>query len=253
MSLINDALKKAQKQRTGEVPSLGSMPSIGGEAPRQIASRRKSGGGNGAMVGGGIAVAVLVLGAGGAWFALREKPAPSSQPSSSAVGPAKAEALSSQPSAPPVYAPAVAVPNSQPATGNQPTASTPASPQPASASAFTLPIAAPAKQPEPPPAKADVPKQFTINPPPTPAAEPPAPAPAAPARQLEPRAIQYIEALKVGAIMARSANDAKVLMNDRVYRVGSLVEPEMGLRLTGITPSSLTFGDASGGSYTRNF
>ena len=76
---------------------------------------------------------------------------------------------------------------------------------------------------------------------------------AAPARQLEPRAIQYIEALKVGAIMARTASDAKVLMNDRVYRVGSLVEPEMGLRLTGITPSSLTFGDASGGSYTRNF
>ena len=36
MSLINDALKKAQKQRTGDAPPLASMPSIGGEPAATI-------------------------------------------------------------------------------------------------------------------------------------------------------------------------------------------------------------------------
>jgi hypothetical protein len=44
MSLINDALKKAQKQRTGEAPSLGSLPSVGGESPQRIAKRAKPAG-----------------------------------------------------------------------------------------------------------------------------------------------------------------------------------------------------------------
>lgn len=30
MSLINDALKKAQKQRAGETPPLASLPNVGG-------------------------------------------------------------------------------------------------------------------------------------------------------------------------------------------------------------------------------
>ena len=42
-------------------------------------------------------------------------------------------------------------------------------------------------------------------------------------------------------------------MNDRVYRVGDIVEHELGLKLTGITASSLTFEDERGGRYTRNF
>lgn len=53
--------------------------------------------------------------------------------------------------------------------------------------------------------------------------------------------------------MARTSTDAKVLMNDRVYRVGSLVEAEMGLTLVGITTGSLTFEDERGGRYTRTF
>jgi hypothetical protein len=53
--------------------------------------------------------------------------------------------------------------------------------------------------------------------------------------------------------MARTTADAKVLMNDRVYRVGSLVEAEMGLTLVEITTGSLTFEDERGGRYTRTF
>jgi hypothetical protein len=84
------------------------------------------------------------------------------------------------------------------------------------------------------------------------ASEPPVSEPAKPAAKLEPRAIQFIENIKVAGIMARPT-DSKVLMNDRVYRIGSLVEAEMGLTLVGITSNSLTFEDANGGRYTRTF
>ncbi len=70
---------------------------------------------------------------------------------------------------------------------------------------------------------------------------------------LEPRAINHIESLRVAGIRASASDpkDSKVLMNDRVYRIGNIVEAEMGLRLVEITSSSLTFEDARGGRYTR--
>src|SRR3954468_10632206 len=74
MSLINDALKKAQKQRTGEAPSLGSMPAIGGESATRIAKRGKSDGFNTLMVRAGIGAAVLVVLVVGGYFAFRSSP-----------------------------------------------------------------------------------------------------------------------------------------------------------------------------------
>lgn len=221
MSLINDALKKAQKQRTGEAPSLGSMPSIGGSSPRQIASRGKSGGGNTALIGGGIAVAVLVIG-GGAWFALSGKPAANPAPQPVAATPA-----------PPAPTPAASNP--------APTFTLQTSPR-------TEPAAPVVTKSEPPPAATPaVSAPATAA---TPAPQPPAPA--APARPLDPVAIQYLDNIKVAGIRA-STTDSKVLMNDRVYRIGSVVNGEMGIRLVGITANSLTFEDAAGGRYTRTF
>lgn len=69
---------------------------------------------------------------------------------------------------------------------------------------------------------------------------------------MDPRAIQFIDGIKVAGIRA-SAADSKVLMNDRVFRVGDTVGYELGIRLVGITASSLTFEDAHGARYTRNF
>jgi hypothetical protein len=76
--------------------------------------------------------------------------------------------------------------------------------------------------------------------------------PALPLAKLEPKAITYIENLHIAGIRA-SATDSKVLMNDRVYRVGDIVEHEMNLKLIGITANSLTFEDERGGRYTRQF
>jgi hypothetical protein len=124
-------------------------------------------------------------------------------------------------------------------------------PVPVAVAETPQPTAPPVAAPQTP-ALAVVP-QFTI---PTVAAAPapaaPKPEPAAKAGKLEPRAINFIESLRVGAIRS-STNDSKVLMNDRVYRLGTIVEHEMGLKLTGITANSLTFEDERGGTYTRTF
>jgi hypothetical protein len=97
MSLINDALKKAQKQRTGEAPALGSLPSVGGESARSISRRSKSSGPNPLLLGGGLA-GVLVLGLG-AFTLLRDKPpSPGAKPQDE---PAVALAKAGQPATPP--------------------------------------------------------------------------------------------------------------------------------------------------------
>jgi hypothetical protein len=244
MSLINDALKKAQKQRTGEAPALGSLPSVGGESARSISRRSKSSGPN-LLLLGGIAAAVVVIG-GGTWFALSGKPAASPQPATppaltatapspvakprdeSAVGPAKADTFILQTAPLPEVARQTSgqTPGSQQGTTVQPPSSPVARPRDEPAIALT-PAGGPLPVSAVPPPKLD-------------------------ARPLDPVAIQYLDNIKVAGIRA-SATDAKVLMNDRVYRIGSVVSGEMGLRLVGITANTLTFEDAAGGRYTRTF
>ncbi|MCX6948812.1 MAG: hypothetical protein NTX39_03985, partial [Opitutae bacterium] len=81
-------------------------------------------------------------------------------------------------------------------------------------------------------------------------AAPPPPPPPPP--KFSPKAISFVDNLRIAGIRA-SATDSKVLMNDRVYRNGDIVEYELGLKLTEITANSLTFENESGARYTRNF
>ena len=236
MSLINDALKKAQKQRTGDTPPLASMPSIGGEPAARIAKRAKPAGFNALLIRGGlIGGAVLVLLVGG-YFVMRGS--------------------NRTPAVAPVAAPVTARSSPLPAAGAADLGSIPASPKPAPSApattpavSFTLPIATPATvAPATPPSAPE-------TKPVAPVAAAPIPVvakPAAPVGKLDGKAINYIEALRIAGIRA-SATDSKVLMNDRVYRVGDIVEHEMGLKLVGITSSSLTFENEAGARYTRNF
>ncbi len=242
MSLINDALKKAQKQRTGEAPSLGSMPSVGGQSAASISRSGKSSG-NPLLIPAGIGAGVLVLAIGG-YFAFSGKSAPSSP----LPAPSSAQ---TQPSSPNVGSPLVGGPSSAPSSPlpapspAQPSTAAPTSP------AFTL-QAAPKSEPLVP-----APVQATASIPqashPTPQASvAQASEPAKPVLKLEPRAMTFIENIKVAGIRA-SATDSKVLMNDRVYRIGDIVEHEMALKLVGITSNSLTFEDERGGRFTRTF
>ena len=64
--------------------------------------------------------------------------------------------------------------------------------------------------------------------------------------------IGLIEHYRVGGIRV-SGTESKVLMNDKVYRLNDTVDYELGIRLTGIATKALTFEDAHGSVYTRNF
>lgn len=239
MSLINDALRKAQKQRTGDSPPLASLPGVGGESAARIAKRDKPTGFNAPLLqlvlGAGGVLLVLVL--GGVFFvrAINRPPAAPSATDTTARG---ATALPSDGNGP------------QPA-GSLTGAKTTAKP----AIIFSLPVArsagpeaAPAPVPsitasaggDSLPSAAAAGKTVEM------------PKPVDPPVKLDPKAITFIESLHIAGIRA-SATDSKVLMNDRVYRIGDYVEHTLGLKLTGITTSSLTFEDERGGLYTRNF
>lgn len=259
MSLINDALKKAQKQRTGESPTLGSMPGIGGQSAQQISRRTRSDETNTLLVKAGIAAGVALVIAIGAFVLLREKPPISPVPVADNL-PAKSVSTNAG-------SPVVVAPPSAPQVAQQPTTNNqqPAASMPPPFTLKTDP-AAPKTEPAPPVVAKTEPTPPAVKRPdgssvalakdgqPTTNNRQPAQvsAPAGPAPKLEPRAIQFIESLKVAGIRA-SATDAKVLMNDRVYRIGSLVEPEMGLKLVEIANGALTFEDERGARYTRTF
>ena len=229
MSLINDALKKAQKQRTGESPGLASLPSVGGESAARIAKRAKPVGFNSLLIRLGLgAGACLLLGAGGYYTIRAMRSGPATAPPAKIAG--KEEA------------------------GPKPAEATGTTIVPGTAPTFVLPITVPPAPTKPVVAKAEN-KEPKIEPPKqtvATAAPPPAPVKPAPPAKLEPKAITYIENLRIAGIRA-SATDSKVLMNDRVYRVGDIIEHELGLKLTGITSSSLTFEDERGAMYMRQF
>jgi len=243
MSLINEALKKAQKQRTGETPSLTEMPAVGGESAARIARRGQPAGFNSLLLRLGLGVAALAVVIVGAVLILRRP----------AVAPV----------APGVPPPAASVAAANPPAAAQNSATTAPASAPVSATEAPAALVVPGAPPTTVPAPT-APLATTVV---FPAAETPKPAetapiqlapaptqPAAPAvaRKLDPRAINYINSIRVAGIRA-SANDSKVLMNDRVYRIGDVVEAEMGLKLAEITPSALTFEDENGAKFTRNF
>jgi hypothetical protein len=229
MSLINDALKKAQKQRTGEAPPLASMPAIGGESATHIARRAKPASLNTLLVRLGIGAGVLVMVLVAAILFFTRKPTESA-PVSGTKSVAAAQAA----------APATPAPTPAATKASETAFVLPIAPQ--QAAAKPAPVTSPKAEPATPAAPVATPEPAKVEP-----ARPPAPA-----ARLEPRAITFIESIRVAGIRA-SATDSKVLMNDRVYRIGNVVEPEMGLRLVEITANSLTFEDERGGRYTRHF
>ena len=62
--------------------------------------------------------------------------------------------------------------------------------------------------------------------------------------------LAYVEALRITAIRA---NDNKVIMNEKVYRVNEIVERNLGVRLVKVANDSLTFADGNGVTYVKYF
>lgn len=293
MSLINDALRKAQKQRTGEPVPLASLPSVGGESAARIHKRGKPAGFNTLLLrlglgAGGLAVLVI-----GGYFALRPKPETGnlkpegpadnsglrSQVSEPAISPPPATSFTLPLAATPSSAenPQVSGLGSQPSASaartsspvvkpqDEPHRSSLASPKPgeggtseggpapAPVTASTPQVALPGGRPGQTPGgqlsrhaggATDPGLVATSNREPATVQAPPP--------KMEGKAVNFIENLRIAGIRA-SATDAKVLMNDRVYRINDIVEHELSLKLVGITSSSLTFEDEQGARYTRSF
>ncbi len=250
MSLINEALKKAQRARTGDSTEVAPLP--GGRVTKRAQPRTAQ-----QLVliaAGGIVLVVLSVIA--TVYLLNREPEPK---------PAAPKAATPAPT--PTTAPAPVV---VPSLTKQPTtATTPAStPSPAPVPVASPPAATPLPQPTAPapvqslPTAAQSPATTTAAyvPAPVPtapaAATPvvttpavaPAPIPAAPPKPDE-RVAQYIDTLRITAIRA---TEGRVLMNDRVYRINDIVERTWGLRLIKVEPGILTFSDATGAVYVRN-
>ena len=270
MSLINDALKKAQKQRTeGNTPATEISPTSASTEPLQRIARREKPVGFRSqllLISGGAVAAVILLGVSAVfYFRPTEKPAAAPQPAKLAIltpsqaTPAAAPAPSTAPTPattastkPEPLALTVTLPATSPAPASTPTSST------AQSLSVTLPTSSPTPTPAPS-APVAAPTQFVIQTPPPAVAAPVVATPvtpAAPAPAERPKAstrmIGVIEHYKVGGIRV-GGTESKVLMNDKVYRINDIVDHELGIRLTGIEAKALTFEDTRGAVHIRIF
>ena len=233
MSLINDALKKAQRERTGGAPETTPVPG-GGSRPPLEAQRRANRGPQLTLIAGG-AIAGMVLAGGAVWF-FRSPPPPTAPSTPVRAEASPAIAATAAPAAtPPASIPAPVA--SQAQSGPGPVL-TPAESTPAKSSTSTEPTVSTAAR------AVATPSHEPMR------ANPPAPS-AAPTLTLA-KLAEIVDALRVTGIRPAGA-DSKVLLNDRVFRLGDVVDLAHGVRLTGATANSLTFSEPSGLVYTRNF
>jgi hypothetical protein len=270
MSLINDALKKAQRDRDPLTPTDALGAGSSGRARARTPARHWL------LVLGSGALVLVVLSVAFTLFwttpdtpprkatavapaarpaspAATATPAPAIVPVLPAARPAPAEAPPAAvptPPAPPASAGKASPPDSQPAAAAP-------RPEPAAASAPAKPVAtvpptAAAARPDP------VAPSAPLRPAPAapaapvaaaPASPPSAPAPAAPARPDE-KINAFIGTLRVAGVRALG-EDSRVLINDRVYRVNDVIDRALGIRLVKVEPGSLHFVDGRGVAYVK--
>jgi len=240
MSLINEALKKAQRQRHDEQAEL-SAPMPGG-GPR-LARRSKSVSTQTLVLlaGGGIALFVICVVGTVLWI---NRPAPAkpaaakpaatpsvvAAPVTPAPTVASPAAAASKPPAPVAVAAAEVSPP-KPAISLVPA---PAATLPSMASARSEPIVDLAGAPNSEPS----PRVITV--------------PHLPAGKFEERIQAIVDGWRVAGIRS-SSTGSRVLLNERVYKLNDVVDRTNGLRLTKIASDQLTFTTAEGVDYVKTF
>jgi hypothetical protein len=274
MSLINDALKKAARQRAqeqeGDLASL--IPGGGGRARERTPARAQS-----MVLIGGAAVALVVVSAVVTGIFLSGKsgpkaPAALSQPS------AQKEQAAEQPPPVAVRVPQISVPTAlaarapaeAPAAQTQPrstaAAISPPAPSPSPAVVVRVPESAPSATASA--AAHDVQTQAKATPAPAapaPAAPPPAaaaatPLPVAAAPAPAPTAVQSL-AERVQAVIDRiqisgvryAGSDSKAIIDGHIYRINDVLDKALGIRLSKFDQDHLTFVDPTGATYAKSF
>jgi hypothetical protein len=273
MSLINEALKKAQRQRSLDAAPLSAAPS--GVAAAAVtthvraASHKRSHGplwfGLG-LVALGAAAAGLVMHYGvdssptptqtAPVKSIAVAPTPVAAPPQSAPVARPSAAAESSPSAPMVVLPTIpAIKPVEPATPPRSAAPTPAT------RAEATPSIAPSTTPTTSStavsvAPVDVGSAITESPAPT--ATPSAPAPVVPVAAVltpaerEAKIYEFLTNLRLTGVRGLD-RDARVLMNERVWRLNDIVSPELGLRLSAIRPNLLVFTDSQGKTFEKPY
>lgn len=272
MSLINEALKKAQKQRTHDPLSAIPLSVPSGAPPPRVAKRKDPMPAQTLVIISTLCLVLLVALGAGAWFVFKE----SAVQIAASHGDAKTAAQKAS-SSPAPASPADAPPPIVSLDVAPPKAPVPAS-APGTATtdhAVPSPVAMAVNGVPPPTAQAGV-TASSGNVPGTAqgaegiaspssgvaAASPPVPTPteiiqitAADLKHAatpDPKVLAVVDTFKVSGIRA-SPSDPKVLMNDRVFRLNDIVERTYGLRLTEVHPDRLTFVDDVGAVYTKTF
>jgi hypothetical protein len=252
MSLINEALKKAQRQRTEDTDPTVIVPGT-------IAKRAQPRSAKSVLVLGAAALLLVLLSVClTVYLVNRSAPAPtatvaSAEPKTSPAEPAAtAPAITPANTLPPAPVPAPTPTPLQkettPITIAPPPAPTPRST--ANVATTTAPaVAPPATPPSSAPAPAPTQATEVANAPAISAATTPAPAATS---QPDVRIQSYIDSLRITGALPRGA-ESRVLMNDRVFRLNEMVDRALGIRLIKVEPGLLTFSDGSGVLYVKYF
>lgn len=234
MSLINDALKKAQRQ--GTVDAAGVAPPMPGATGTRVTRRSKPLASQSVLLIVAASATLIIISVVATVYLLREPAAPVTPPTVALLAQrdaAKPALVDSDPSAvsPIVFVPLNPPPETPRSMVNEPAA-----------------VSAPA------PATTPIPRPVVTAPPPAPVRPSPVePAPrplAASGDKADERILDYIDKLHVLGVRS-SGTDSRVLMNDRVYRVNDMVDRSLGLRLVEVQPGRLVFEDARGVRYTK--
>jgi hypothetical protein len=274
MSLINEALKKAQRQRTLESAPLSHAPS--GVAAAAVTTHVRAASHRRSYAPVWFGLGLLVLGAGATALIMRYGFTPVAEVQVTSAGPSTAATAPT--SSAPATAPAATArpPETEPLPAItlpplNPTAATPRAP----AAPAAPPAAAPTKPAEsiaaapsapvapltPPPARPATPVAPAVAAPAKPAlvaAAPrpaPAPTPVAPVAAAPDQAARiqtFLAEARVAGVRGQNAQ-ARVLLNEKVFRLNDVVEPELALRLSGVRPGLLVFTDARGRTYEKNY
>jgi hypothetical protein len=235
MSLINDALKKAARQRAQEHSDLGPLtPGGGGSRARQGGPMRTQT----MVLIGAAAVALVVVSVvlTGAFVTSRPEAKPASPIPAPAPAKSPANVAAQAPSVIAVTVPRVIAPapTAAPAPTSAPVVVAQPSPTPAPAvvaAAVAVPAAVPA-----------------VTAPAASAAPAPTAAPQSRAEQVQ----AYVDGLVVTG--ARSAgSDSKALVNGHVFKLNDVLDKALGLRLARVDPDHLTFVDGAGDTYLKSY
>ena len=245
MSLINEALKKAQRVRhDGPAEPLAPVAAAG--APRIAKRERAKSPATMLLIGGGVLV-LIAASVVATIFLVNRPAAPAPAPVAAATP--KAAPAPAALTLTPASAPAPVIPVTEPpAPASMATAAT--TPAPTAAPTVTVPLirpavtaTEPASTPSIAPAPAAAKPAFTV--PVITAAPPPPPPP-------DERTAAFVESIRVAGIRSHGP-EGRVLMNDRVYKLNDVVDRGLSLRLTVISAGSLTFTDPNGVTYVKNF